>query len=200
MWQIGLLNHPLRTRSWPVVLGLRHSPILRSACRRTERSAIDDRSMRPGLWGASRKGAWAVLPLGPRFSPDGEQVFCFGNGRIYRHRLTDDTTETVVDIDGSHASFPAVSPDAGALAFSALGLPMDPENRPPRLFLLDLPSGKTEQVAPDHRHSADRFPQWSPTTQIPHLSKRKTSLEPAVKRAKMDCRPDKAITNEVHPL
>ena len=140
------------------------------------------------------------LPLGPRFSPDGEQVFCFGNGRIYRHRLTDDTTETVVDIDGSHASFPAVSPDAGALAFSALGLPMDPENRPPRLFLLDLPSGKTEQVAPDHRHSADRFPQWSPTTQIPHLSKRKTSLEPAVKRAKMDCRPDKAITNEVHPL
>lgn len=105
-----------------------------------------------------------LLALRPRFSPDGEQVFCFGNGRIYRHHLTDDTTDTVVDIAGSHASFPALSPDAGALAFSALELPFEPEERPPRLFLLDLVSGKTEQVAPDHRHSADRFPQWSPTS------------------------------------
>ena len=105
-----------------------------------------------------------LLALRPRFSPDGEQVFCFGNGRIYRHHLTDDTTETLVDLAGWHAGFPALSPDAGALAFSAYKVPVDPENSPPRVFLLDLVSGKTEQVAPDHRHSADRFPQWSPTS------------------------------------
>ena len=94
---------------------------------------------------------------------DGEQIFCFGNGRIYRHHVADAATETIVDIAGSHAGFPTLSPDAGALAFSALELPMDPENRPPRLFLLNFAGGKTEQVAP-HRHSADRFPQWSPTS------------------------------------
>ena len=104
-----------------------------------------------------------LLALRPRFSPDGEQVFCFGNGRIYRHSLTDDSTETLVDIDGSHAGFSAVSPDAGALAFSAYKVPVDPKNNPPSVFLLDLASGKTEQVAAD-RHSADRFPQWSPTS------------------------------------
>ena len=104
----------------------------------------------------------SLLPHYPRFSPDGEQVFCFGNGRIYWHRLADDTTETVVDIAGSHASFPALSPDAEVLAFSAYRVPVDPKNNPPSVFLLNLASGKMEQVAPDRRHSADRFPQWSP--------------------------------------
>ena len=108
---------------------------------------------------------WRLLPHAPRFSSDGEQVLCSGNGRIYRHRLADDTTETMFDLAGSHASFPTLSPDAKALAFSALELPFEPEARPPRLFLLDLASGKMEQVAPDHRQSADRFPQWSPTSQ-----------------------------------
>ena len=102
-----------------------------------------------------------LLPHSPRFSPDGEQVYCFGNGRIYRHSTADGTTETVVDIAGSHASFHALSPDAEALAFSAYKVPVDPENHPPSVFLLDLASGKMEQVAPDRRHSADRFPQWS---------------------------------------
>ena len=101
------------------------------------------------------------LAHSPRFSPDGEQVYCFGNGRIYRHSTADGTTETVVDIAGSHASFHALSPDAEALAFSAYKVPVDPENHPPSVFLLDLASGKMEQVAPDRQHPADRFPQWS---------------------------------------
>ena len=37
-------------------------------------------------------------------------------------------------------------------------------------------------------------------TQIPHLKKWKTSLEPAVKRAMMIWYKQKPITNEVHPL
>ncbi len=103
----------------------------------------------------------SLLPRCPRFSLDGEQVFCFGNGRVYRHGIADGATETIVDIAGSHASFPALSPDAEVLAFSAYKVPVDPENHPPSVFLLDLASGKMEQVAPDRRHSADRFPQWS---------------------------------------
>ena len=105
----------------------------------------------------------SLLPHYPRFSPDGGQVFCFGNGRIYKHRIADAGTETIVDLPNSHARFPALSPDAGALAFQAYEHPMDPETRPPRVFVLDVASGETKQVTPDHRHPVDLGPQWSPT-------------------------------------
>lgn len=104
----------------------------------------------------------SLLPHYPRFSPDGGHVFCFGNGRIYRHGISDATTETIVDVPDSHARFPAPSPDAGALAYQAYELPMDPETRPPRVFVLDLASGETKQVTPDRRHPVDLGPQWSP--------------------------------------
>ena len=105
----------------------------------------------------------SLLPHYPRFSTDGEYVFCFGNGRIYRHRIADASTETIVDLPNSHAAFPVPSPDAGALAFQAYETPMDPETRPPRILVLDLASGEMEQVAPDQRHPVDLGPQWSPT-------------------------------------
>ena len=104
----------------------------------------------------------SLLPHYPRFSPDGEQVFCFGNGRIYRHRVADAATETIVDLPSWHARFPSPSPDARALAFQAYEIPMDPETRPPRILVLDLASGDMEQVAPDHQHPVDLGPQWSP--------------------------------------
>ncbi len=48
----------------------------------------------------------------------------------------------------------------------------------------------------------DRIQTCNPTatTQIPHLKKWKTSLEPAVKRAMMIWYKQKPITNEVHLL
>ena len=112
------------------------------------------------------------LPLSPRFSPDGDKVVCFGNGRVYLHRVTDGATETVVDLPGWHSGFPALSPDAGSLAFSAYGVPSDPENSPPRVFLLDLANRTTEQVPPGNRHSADLFPQWNPTSRSLALQRR----------------------------
>ena len=43
-------------------------------------------------------------------------------------------------------------------------------------------------------------PDESEETQIPHLDKRKTSLEPDAMRGKMFCLYGQTITNEVHPL
>ena len=100
------------------------------------------------------------MPRTPRFSPDGERLCTFGNGRVHVHCIESGESVAVVDRPGHHASFASWSPDGQSLAYSAYALPMAPE-KTPRLFRVDLADGVSAQLDPRREGGADGFPQWS---------------------------------------
>ncbi len=102
------------------------------------------------------------IPQGPRFSPDGNQLAFFGNGRIYVYSVKEGLTKTVVDLPDRQAGFCTWSPDGLSLAFSARGVPLD-LSRPPKIFRVDLADSRIEQLSRDEEAGADVFPQWSPS-------------------------------------
>ena len=99
-----------------------------------------------------------LFPSDPRFSPDGNRLSFFGDGRIYVHSLERGANDAVVDLTGRYAGLASWSPDGRSLAFSALDGPAGYREQP-GIFRLDLADRRMVQLTDEP--GVDRFPDWS---------------------------------------
>jgi dipeptidyl aminopeptidase/acylaminoacyl peptidase len=103
-----------------------------------------------------------LLPLGPRWSPDGSTLAFFGNdGLLYIYRLGEPNPQTVFSDPNLQAGFCAWAEGGKQLVFSAYN-PV--QSIPPSIYSLEQDSGRVRQLTDDPR-AVDRFPHPSPSGQ-----------------------------------